>query len=216
MNTIGNKLCVSIANKNFQECYEISSNYNFIELRLDLLDLSNNQLQKLFALKTAFIATYRENLNQQNKNKEKILLNALNLGAQFVDIEIDADQYTFNTITKFAKTLNKKLIISYHNYTKTPTKTELQNIINSAKKHKPNYIKIVTTANNKADVSRILSLYEKNTKIIAFAMGEIGKISRIASLFLGSDFTYTSAEKGSETAPGQYNYLTLSEVLKKI
>ena len=69
-------------------------------------------------------------------------------------------------------------------------------------------IKIVTTAKTVSDIPKILSLYDnKNTRLIAFCMGDIGKISRLLSLFLGSPFTYVSL--GKPIAPGQ---LKLNEV----
>ena len=56
-----------------------------------------------------------------------------------------------------------------------------------------------------SDTSRILSLYNKSskTKLIAFAMGEQAKFSRILCIHLGSPYTYVSL--GKAVAPGQFS-----------
>jgi 3-dehydroquinate dehydratase type I len=68
-------------------------------------------------------------------------------------------------------------------------------------------VKIATTANKTDDILNISSLYRKEAKgsmpLIAFCMGEIGKISRLLSLSLGSYLVFTSSGPGKSTAPGQ-------------
>ena len=81
---------------------------------------------------------------------------------------------------------------------------EAQNCIRKPKEHTTS----VTTAKTVSDIPKILSLYDnKNTRLIAFCMGDIGKVSRLLSLFLGSPFTYVSL--GKPIAAGQ---LKLDEV----
>ena len=74
-------------------------------------------------------------------------------------------------------------------------------------------VKIVTTAKSVDDSIRTLQLYSKNGKnnLIAFAMGDNGRISRILCLYLGSPYTYVSL--GKPVAPGQ---LSIDEVKKII
>ena len=68
-----------------------------------------------------------------------------------------------------------------------------------------NFIKIVTVSKSISDTSRILSLYNKSSKIklVAFAMGEQARFSRILCLHLGSPYTYVSL--GKAIAPGQFS-----------
>ena len=68
-----------------------------------------------------------------------------------------------------------------------------------------NFVKIVTVAKSISDTSRILSLYNKSskTKLIAFAMGEQAKFSRILCIHLGSPYTYLSL--GKAVAPVQFS-----------
>ena len=68
------------------------------------------------------------------------------------------------------------------------------------------HVKIVTTARGGDDVGRILSLYSRSSEgsdLVAFAMGEAGRISRILCMYLGSPYTY--AYIGRAVAPGQFS-----------
>jgi len=64
-------------------------------------------------------------------------------------------------------------------------------------------VKLAVTANSPADCARIMSLYEHHDNLLAFAMGETGKITRIAAPFLGAEFTFVSVDEANKTAPGQ-------------
>jgi len=69
----------------------------------------------------------------------------------------------------------------------------------------------VTSAKKVTDASYVLSIYARaqGIKLIAFAMGDEGRISRILCLYLGSPFTYVSL--GKAVAPGQFS---LKEIRK--
>ena len=73
------------------------------------------------------------------------------------------------------------------------------------------YVKIVTMAKTVNEAVKILSLYNDSSKIklIAFAMGEEAKFTRILCLHMGSPFTYVSLKKA--IAPGQFS---LDEIRK--
>jgi 3-dehydroquinate dehydratase-1 len=75
-------------------------------------------------------------------------------------------------------------------------------------------VKIVTTAKSTNDSSLVLSLYHeaKLVNLIAFSMGDYGKISRILCLLLGSPFTYVSL--GKAIAPGQFSLDEMKSILK--
>jgi len=76
---------------------------------------------------------------------------------------------------------------------------------------------VVTLARRPEDNLRILSLIpysrQRGQEIIAFAMGEQGKSSRIMSLVLGAHLTYATAARGRETAPGQFTCKEMQKAL---
>lgn len=77
------------------------------------------------------------------------------------------------------------------------------------------FVKIVTSAKTINDSSNVLSLYNNSTKmsLIAFAMGDNGRMSRILCLYLGSPFTYVSL--GKPVAPGQFSLDQVQKILNK-
>jgi 3-dehydroquinate dehydratase type I len=74
-------------------------------------------------------------------------------------------------------------------------------------------VKIVSFARAWEDNLTILSLIpyarERRQKIVAFCMGEKGKISRIFSPLLGAAWAYASLNRNKASAPGQ---LTVGEM----
>ena len=203
-------LCVSIANKSFDECMDISKKSDLVELRLDLLNLNLDELKQLFNLDTKYVITNRlgDFINEQGS---AFLKNIIDLGADFIDIEIEENNEYVTDLIEYSKTTNCKVILSYHNFEHTPNIEEMQQIIDSAKQQNADYIKIAVQASTQKDVLRILSLYENNDRLIAFGMGEVGRISRVTSLYMGAEFTYVSIDDDNKTASGQ---LTVDEMNK--
>jgi len=79
---------------------------------------------------------------------------------------------------------------------------------------------MVPFAESWEDNLTILSLLpfakERRQKIVAFCMGEKGKISRVISPFLGAAWTYASLDKDRASAPGQLTVRELTEIWKKM
>jgi len=98
-----------------------------------------------------------------------------------------------------------KCILSYHNLEKTPPLDEMKRIVQRQLKAGADICKLVTTAQEFEDNLAVLQLISEfpENKMIAFAMGQVGQISRILGPLVGGDFTYASIEKGKESAPGQ-------------
>ncbi len=201
-------LCVSIANKPFNKCIDIAKIAYLVELRLDLLNLNLDELKQLFDLNTKYIITNRlgDTINEQGA---AFLKNIIDLGANYIDVEFEENNEYLTDLISFTKLTNCKVILSYHNFEHTPSNKELQNIIDLAKNQKADFVKIATEVTTQKDVLRILSLYENNDKLIAFGMGEVGRISRVASLYMGAEFTYVSVDEDNKTASGQ---LTVDEM----
>ena len=140
--------------------------------------------------------------------KEDERKSILRLIAEYNPFLLDVE---FNTIQKDKKLASHilrkskcKLLISWHDFKKTPSDSQLKTKFNKMRKFS-DIVKIVTVAKNVSDASRLLSLYsiKSKNKTIAFCMGEQGKFSRILCLHLGSPFTYVSL--GKAIAPGQFS-----------
>ena len=210
MRNLFDKICISIGSGNFKQCMNILENSVLAELRLDMLNLSNKEIEQLLKTNCKIIATFRHGYSELSKAKET-LLHAIRSGVNYVDIEVEADEEYFNSLNKEAKKYNCRTIVSYHNFKSTPSLDELNNIITNCKNRNTDIVKLATFINNSSDLSRLLSLYEQHNNLIAIGMGELGKTSRIAATELGAAFTYVSADNNLKTAEGQ---LSLSEYLQ--
>ena len=79
-------------------------------------------------------------------------------------------------------------------------------------------IKIVTKANEPSDNLRVLKLIplagQLGVPIIAFCMGEMGKISRLACIIMGGLMTFASVDENTVSAPGQISAAHMTRMLE--
>lgn len=140
-------------------------------------------------------------------SSEKNRISILKLIAEYNPYLLDVE---YNTVRKnralhqYLKITKTNLLISWHDFTKTPNISYLKTTKKRMAKFSKN-VKIVTTARSIKDTLNILSLYkfQNNTNLIAFAMGDYGRMSRILCTHLGSPYTYVSL--GKPVAPGQFS-----------
>ena len=208
------KTCVSIGEKNPRKLKIILKKAlvksDFAEIRFDYLKKSDipKVLEENKKNLSKCVCTLRPKneggLFSGSENERKAILRLI---AEYNPFLLDVE---FNTIQKdkklesYLKKSKSKLLVSWHDFKKTPNDSQLRDKLNKMKRFS-NVVKIVTVAKNMSDASRLLSLYsiKSKIKIIAFSMGEEGKFSRILCLHLGSPFTYVSL--GKPIAPGQFS-----------
>lgn len=129
----------------------------------------------------------------------------------YVDLELKSRE-----IERNAEKLRKssKLILSLHDYDGCLSGDDLREAASRAMKL-GDYAKIVTTAKSVLDNVKVLSLYNQlpRERLIAFAMGELGIISRILSPIAGAPIVYTCLP-GEEVAPGQLSVVEMRKLLR--
>ena len=206
--------CVSIGEKNPKKIKIVLKNAlsksDFAEIRFDYLKKSDIPivLEKIKKNLSRCVCTLRpKSEGGLFVGKETERKSILRLIAEYNPFLLDVELNTIQKDSKLAIYLKKskcKLLISWHDFNKTPSDSQLRTKFNKMRKFS-DVIKIVTVAKNVSDVSRLLSLYsiKSKNKTIAFCMGEQGKFSRILCLHLGSPFTYVSL--GKAIAPGQFS-----------
>jgi 3-dehydroquinate dehydratase-1 len=137
-------------------------------------------------------------------------------------VEIETATAFKEAVTQACCKKGCKLIVSYHNYEKTPSKNELETIIEKCFGDGADIAKVACQVNSEAEAARILSLYDynrdnfKRKKIVVLGMGEKGKIIRLVAPLLGAPFTFAALSAGKETAPGQLDRQTLQDILRRI
>ena len=218
------KTCVSIAENSSQKIKQklkgALKKSDYAEIRFDFLkaDEIPKTLESIKLDLKKVVCTLRpksEGGKFEGDEKERIAI--LKLIAEYSPFLLDIE---FNTIrknkelAKYLKTTRTELLISWHDFKKTPKLFELKNMMNHMTKFSHN-VKIVTTAKTIDDSTRILRLYNKNGKnnLIAFAMGDSGRVSRILCLYLGSPYTYVSL--GKPVAAGQFSVDEVKKIINR-
>ena len=216
------KTCVSIAEnssskikKNLKDALKKS---DYVEVRFDFLktDEIPKTLEIIKKEIRKVVCTLRpksEGGKFDGSEKERIAI--LKLIAEYNPFLLDVEWNTIKKnkeLARYLKTTKTRLLISWHDFKKTPKFSELTNKMNQMIKFS-DYVKIVTTAKSTDDSTRILQMYSKNrkTNLIAFAMGDSGRISRILCLYLGSPYTYVSL--GKPVAPGQFSVDEMKKII---
>lgn len=208
------RTCVSIGEKNPKKVKSVLkkalSKSDYAEIRFDFLKKSDIPivLEDIKKNLSRCVCTLRpKSEGGLFVGKEDERKSILRLIAEYNPYLLDVE---FNTIQKdkklatYLKKTKSKLLISWHDFKRTPNESQLRVKFNKMKKFS-DVVKIVTVAKSVSDASRLLSLYsvKSKSKTIAFCMGEQGKFSRILCLHLGSPFTYVSL--GKAIAPGQFS-----------
>ena len=208
-------ICVSIQNKDYQEILEILKTVEMAEIRLDRCALEDEEIEALFSdSDVPLIATCR--LNEEPQAPELLEL-AIRSGAKYADLEMEAPAAVGRRIREACREYGTVLIRSYHNYEDTPSKEVLQSLVERARTFGGEVVKIVTTAHSEAHNATVAALYQDAAPgtLVAFCMGEAGKVSRLDALRYGAPFTYACLSPEDATAPGQWTWEEMKEAVYK-
>jgi 3-dehydroquinate dehydratase I len=195
-------ICLSIGKMDFGEALELTSTVQMIEFRADLLNWKVRDYAQIIPLIPNSIFTFRPGKISDIDRLESYK-RAIASGVKFIDVELEASPEFIGSILEMVKGSATELILSYHNFDATPSMDELRSIISTSFSLGADLVKLACMVNNHADAARLLSLYQETGRKVVVGMGEKGKIVRLASVFLGAEFTFASQNKESATAPGQ-------------
>jgi 3-dehydroquinate dehydratase-1 len=216
------KTCVTIAenssNKIKRNLKIALKKSDYVEIRFDFLKI--NEIPKTLEmvkndLKKIVCTLRPKTEGGKFEGNEKERVSILKLIAEYNPFLLDIEFNTIrkdNTLVKYLKSTKTNILISKHDFKKTPNFSELKKMMNQMIKFSLN-VKIVTTAKSVDDSTRILQLYSKkgSNNLIAFAMGDKGKISRILCLYLGSPYTYVSL--GKPIVSGQFSVDEVKKII---
>ena len=206
------RLCASITSNDIPSVKMIEPIVDLFEVRIDLIGDSWTDVAR--QLKKPWIACNRmveEGGKWEGNEARRIerLLQAVELGAKIVDIE-----YNAKNVENIIKLIKKRAecLLSFHDFQKTPSLDVLKQIVNKELKAGADICKVVTTAQTFEDNLAVMRLFSEfpDVKMVAFAMGTQGFISRVMAPLIGAHFTYGAVQKGNESAPGQ---LPVSDML---
>jgi len=197
-------ICTSIQNKELPQIQDLLQQLEMAEIRLDRCALEDEDIDLLFSQSDVpLIATCR--LSEEPQAAD-ILERAIQAGAKYVDLEMEAPAAVGRRIREAARACGTVVIRSYHNFECTPPREVLLSILERARTFGGEVVKIVTTATSEADCAVVESLYREAAPgtLVAFCMGAEGRLSRLDALRQGAPFTYACLCEEEATAPGQW------------
>ena len=241
-------ICTTIQNKNLEQILEALEGCEMAEIRLDRCDLSLREIEECFTSDVPLVATCRiadliasepslqdEGLTPQSKEikaaqiAEKRLCKAIEAGARYVDVEIEAPKQMSKRVRNVAHENGTVFIRSFHDFEGTDSLEALKAVVEKCCYHGADIVKVVTMAHSQADVDRVLALYDwchgvsasENEKIaslaegglIAFSMGEACRQSRLDCLRMGAPYTYAALSEDEAAAPGQWGAAEMASAL---
>jgi len=217
------RICVSLAETNadsFARSLMRLQAYGMglAEIRMHALEASEQRPEKIrsiFSQPIKLIATCRPD-GIPDEVRKTLLLAAIECKAAHVDMEIDAPDSYRREILDNAHAAGCKAIISYHDFHKTPSREELDQIMERCFECGADIAKIACMVNSARDTARLLGLLDYGKPLIVLGMGEYSQLIRVTSPFLGSAFTYASIETGRETAPGQMDMLETRRLMEDL
>ena len=230
-------ICTTIQNRNLEQIYEALEKCEMAEIRLDRCAITAREIDELFTSDIPLVATCRisevaatessllELAPQSREIKamqiaERRLIRAIEAGARYVDVEIEAQKQMSKRVRQAAHENGTVFIRSYHDFDGTDSLEALKAVVEKCVYHGADMVKIVTLAHSEADVEKVMALYQwcraeaenGNERIgaladgglIAFCMGEAGKQSRLDCLKYGAPYTYAALNAEEAAAPGQW------------
>ena len=225
-------ICTTIQNRTLEEIMNLletsEPRIQMAEIRLDRCPLSIEEIEDLFSSSdTPLVATCRvaDDGNGTWEEAEEKLTAAVEAGAAFLDLEIEAPKEIGKRLRRACTEYGTTMIRSSHFFTGTPSDEVLRSIVEKCRRFGGEIVKIAAMAKSEEDVARVLALYssiastnsvaetQRPVELVAFSMGEIGKVSRLECLKLGSPFTYAALNESEAAAPGQWSY---SEMLTAV
>ncbi len=209
-------ICVSLAEKTLEESLAALVGLPFAEIRMDAMEgLSLGDVGVLFSSHNRLIATCRPGRLIDDIRKARIL-KAIEAGAAYVDVELDAqEQYREEIIAK-AKQHGCEVIISFHDIDGTPDRPTLEATLSACFRKGADIAKIACMIRSAKDIARLLGLLDDSRKIVVIGMGEKGRITRVVAPMLGSPFTFASLSEGKETAEGQIDKGRLENLMNTL
>jgi 3-dehydroquinate dehydratase-1 len=199
------RICASIVNDDLEAAKSVEPLVDLFEVRIDLIGDGWRGLAR--QLKKPWVACNRSadeggSWEGSEAKRREELLSALELGASIIDIEL-----TMGNRQEMVQLIKKRAqcLLSFHDFEKTPSLDRMRELIQKQLEAGADICKVVTTAQKFEDNLAVLQLIADfpKARVVAFAMGPLGFISRIMCPLVGGDFIYASIETGKEAAPGQ-------------
>jgi 3-dehydroquinate dehydratase type I len=216
------RLCTSVGAGSLREMERKASlafslGSDLVELRVDRLTagFSARELEaRLAAYAERAIITVRSgreggSFRGDEARRLDLISRLAGLKPAYLDIELETARQKRSWLESLPKDVER--IVSWHDLNGTPTLKRLRAICQEELQH-GSLAKVVTTARVVEDNLTTLTLCGDDPgKIVSFCMGELGAVSRVVSMRVGSPLAYASMPNEA-VAPGQLSISTMSRL----
>ena len=175
---------------------------DLVELRLDGVE-DLDVAGALDGRKTSVIVTCRPaweggRFDGSEEERLEILVEAMRLGADYVDLEFRADR------RRFASADRGRVVLSYHDFDGMPD--DLVARVRAMRAEPAGTVKLAVTPARLTDCLALRDAMRFDESHVAIAMGPMGQVTRLCPWLFGSRWTY-----GGTIAPGQVTARELVE-----
>ncbi len=159
-------ICTTIQNRTLEEIMNLlegsEPRIQMAEIRLDRCPLSIEEIEYMFsASDTPLVATCRvaDDGNGTWEEAEQKLTAAVEAGAAFLDLEIEAPKEIGKRLRRACTEYGTTMIRSSHFFAGTPSDDVLRSTVEKCRKFGGEIVKIAAMAASEDDVTRVLGLY---------------------------------------------------------
>lgn len=153
------------------------------------------------------------------EDRVKLLLEGIERGVSCVDIELSTPKKLRELVVSKAKKSGVTVLMSHHDISKTPPPESLMKVTKDLEEAGCDIAKIVTFAESPSDALHMLDFLVQaqgkvTVPVVAFAMGDSGRITRFVAPIFGSPIIYAAALK--KTGPGQLDVATMKQWTREL
>jgi 3-dehydroquinate dehydratase len=197
------------------------SELDLCELRMDLLITEqiqpNEYLKPLPLPKILTIRDPREGGKESLTENERLrLFGELLPHVDYIDIEL-RNLGLYAEVIAGARDSAKQIIVSVHDFEKTPAREQLERWATETEARCPGGIfKISAKLSRWEEMVRLgnFLVNQSSIRVAAMGMGPLGKISRLLFASLGSELNYAACSEA--VVPGQWDFRTLRSIFSQI
>lgn len=209
-------ICVTLAEITPETCLRVLKGIDFAEIRIDRIAKADaKSIREIFSRHSRLIATCRPG-RVGPKKKYELLAAAILGGACFVDLELDWNAPLRAKLIKLARHAGCQVIISFHDYRRTPPRPDLERLIGRCFRAGADIAKIACLVRSKSDNARLLGLLDSDRPLVVVGLGDLGKLTRVVAPLLGGRFTFASRGKGKEVVEGQIPETDLATYIARL
>lgn len=188
--------------------YEALDNYDRLgTIMTDIHDrLSHADIELLFTIRSENEGGERLLFSEPDINEINIYVAEHKL-SDLVDVELFSDKERADKVIEIAKKDGIKVIMSSHDFKKTPSEDEMLARYKAMQERGADIIKLAVMPHNSGDVDKLMNvvsiMYNEyaDVPVVGISMGELGRKTRVDGYKYGSYITFATI--GKVSAPGQ-------------